>query len=135
MLRQSLLVRYFNGGTVGTGLNTDSSSDSGLEMSDRDGDNGSNNGTDEDEDKSNDVVSAKTIGRLKGVAAATVDPLIKTTITNQQQPQHLPPSQSTTWSPPPPISFRTELLQQQHRVTHGPGGECRLICLIGSTIS
>ncbi|VVC34830.1 Hypothetical protein CINCED_3A015582 [Cinara cedri] len=123
VLRQSLLVRYFNGGAVGIGINTDSSSDSGIEPSDRD-DNGSSNGTDEEEDKSNINISTKTVGRLKGISG-TADPSIKTATTNQQQqPQHLPPSQSTTpWSPPPPISFRTEQLQQQHRVTHGPGAK------------
>lgn len=120
---------------MGTGLHTDNSSDSGIETSDRDCDNSNSNGIDEDEDKSNDVISAKNVGRLKGVAA-TADPSIKTTTTDQQQhPQHLPPSQSTTsWSPPPPISFRTEQLQQQHRVTHGPGGECQLIYQISDII-
>lgn len=113
-LRQSLLVRYFNGGTVGTG-GMGSDSDNGIDATDLDGDNGSSLGTDDDEGNGDDNISTASSSLLKGSISG--DSSKKTNITKQP----LPPS-TKSWSPPPPISFRSEQ-QQQHKVTHGPGGK------------
>lgn len=117
-------MRYFNGGSAGTGgMGADSGSDSGIENSYKDGDNCNDNNTYNDNGKDDEGLSTAS-GRYKG-SSTTGDSLPKTTTTNhQQQQQNLPPT-TTSWSPPPPISFRPEQQQQQqqHRVTHGPGGE------------
>lgn len=116
MLRRSLLVRYFNGGTATTGLiGPDSSGDSGIDESVK------NSEKDDNEDNCDDDISTTSTSRLK--TSNTEESSNKTPSTNLHQ-HHLPIPRSMSWSPPPPISFRSDQqLQQQHRVTHGPGGE------------
>lgn len=110
-------MRYFNGGTTGAGgLSTDSSNNSEIEETDQDDDKISNKSK---ENVSNDVSTASS-NRLKR-SVSTGDSFTKPDIHHQHQTLP-PPPLSISWSPPPPISFRTEQ-QQQHRVTHGPGGE------------
>lgn len=119
-LRQSLLVRYFNGGNASIGgMSVDNSSDNGIDDPYQDGDNVNGKNTYDDEDKGDDI---STVSGCHKSSTTTGDSMIKTTNINHQQ-QNLPPS-TKSWSPPPPISFRPEQQQQQqqHRVTHGPGG-------------
>lgn len=111
-----MLVRYLNGGTIEAGKTTiDGSIDSGIEACDQDDDSHSDNSTENDREKCADNVSKCSGGRYK-ISKKTGESTSK-----KVTQQHLPPV-TTTWSPPSPISFRIEQ-QQQHRVTHGPGGE------------
>lgn len=112
-----MLVRYLNGGTIETGkTGIDGSIDSGIEACDQDDDSHSDNSTENGREKCADNVSKPFGGRHK-ISKKTTGESISKKVTQQ----HLPPV-TTTWSPPSPISFRIEQ-QQQHRVTHGPGGE------------
>lgn len=111
-----MLVRYLNGGTIGTGkLGIDGSIDSEIEACDQDDDSHSDNYTENDRGKRADV-SKSLSGRHKGLKKTAEE-----STTKKVTQQHLPLA-TTIWSPPPPISFRIEQ-QQQHRVIHGPGGE------------
>lgn len=131
-LRESLLVRYLNGGGV---TMTGSDSDSGIE-----GESGDSVSDDFEAavstmtDKSMDDEDHDSTTSAKAESSATAnferrDSLLSAGSKHQQQ---MPPStgnKSSTaaaakWSPPPPISFRPEQQhqQQQHKVTHGPGG-------------
>lgn len=101
-------------------MGADSLNDSGIDEIGRNGNN--DNNTDDDESNRGDNISITSGNRLKG--SKINDTSTKTPSANHHQ-QHLPTLRSTlSWSPPPPISFRSDQQQQQqHKVTHGPGGK------------